>query len=189
MLKLLLVDNYDSFTYNLVHYLEQLDCELDLVKNNDEIPELDQYGAVILSPGPGLPNESSHLNRYIELCDSKIPVLGVCLGLQAIGEYLGAKLYNQEEVKHGVQEDISVNQGVLFPNVGSKTVGLYHSWALDENGDFKVTARSQAGIVMAIENEARKLFGLQYHPESILSTDGMEVLKNFINFCIQNNRQ
>lgn len=186
MLKLLLVDNYDSFTYNLLHYLEQLDCQVDLAKNDETIPYLSKYDGVVLSPGPGLPHESANLNLYLELCDSKLPVLGVCLGLQAIGVYLGAELFNQHQVKHGVQEEIYLEAGVLFKERATTTVGLYHSWAINEVGDFQVSAKSKAGIVMAIENKERKFFGVQYHPESILSTDGMKVLKNFINFCIQN---
>lgn len=169
--------------------MEQLDCELELVKNDDAIPPLSNYDGIVLSPGPGLPEEAKNLNRYIALSDSSIPVFGVCLGLQAIGVYLGAELYNQPEVKHGIQEKIQVLGGVLYDRAGLREVGLYHSWALNTSGDFQVSATSVSGVVMAIENRERKLFGVQYHPESILSSGGMEVLKNFITFCSQNKRR
>ncbi|XOV67908.1 MAG: anthranilate synthase component II [Fluviicola sp.] len=182
MKRILLVDNFDSFTYNLVHYLEALSCEVD-VRFNTEIPEqiLETYDAVVLSPGPGLPEESGELMTLIANYKGKVPILGVCLGMQALAIELGGALYNQQLVKHGVQERISVKRGVLFSvDQEDFVVGLYHSWGVSIEGDYHVTAKSQNGVVMAIENDRLRCYGVQFHPESIMTPGGKEVLKRFL---------
>lgn len=182
MKRILLVDNFDSFTYNLVHYLESLECQVD-VRFNNEIPDgiLDNYDAVVLSPGPGLPEESGDLKAFVGDYIGKIPILGVCLGMQALALELGGELFNQDTVKHGVQEVISVKKSVLFSESNDDfKVGLYHSWGVSNDGNYTVTAISKERVAMALENEALKCFGVQFHPESIMTPDGMEVLQNFL---------
>lgn len=155
----------------------------------DQIVDLDleHFHAVVISPGPGLPSELG-LTEVIHRLDSKVPVLGICLGMQAIGEYLKGSLYNLKEVKHGVQELILCSNSHLLKD-GITEVGLYHSWALKEDGDFTVVARSQSGIVMAIENHNRKLYGVQFHPESVMTPSGFMILENFINLVSASNHK
>ena len=182
MKRILLVDNYDSFTYNLAHYLEGLDCDV-ITEYNDktDLDRLSEYDAVVLSPGPGLPSEAGLMPEIIKICIGDIPLLGVCLGMQGMAEYLGGEMYNQQVVKHGVEEVIDVFDSVLFEGVGdSMNVGLYHSWAVFEHGDFDVVARSKSKTVMAIQNEALQCYGVQFHPESVMTPKGKMVLKNFL---------
>lgn len=181
MKQILLLDNYDSFTFNLQHYLLSLGVKVDVVRNDEEIDNLSKYDGIVISPGPGLPKEAGSLMQVLSKVHGKVPVFGVCLGMQAMCEFLGGELYNQQHVKHGVQELIDVESGVLFKDIDSEIkVGLYHSWAIDDSGDYKVLARSKSGVIMAIENEFSKFYGVQFHPESIMTTDGMKIVKNFI---------
>lgn len=182
MKRILLVDNYDSFTYNLVHYLEALDCEVT-VCYNDSIPTqvLELFDAVVLSPGPGLPEESGDLLLFIDRFLGQLPMLGVCLGMQALALQLGGEIYNQKMVKHGLQESISVEKSTLFSTrEESFEVGLYHSWAVREDDNYEVTAKSLSGVIMAIENREKRCYGVQFHPESIMTPRGKEVLQNFL---------
>lgn len=182
MKRILLIDNYDSFTYNLVHYLEALDCEV-VVQFNDEIvfEEMDSFDGVVISPGPRLPAEAGRTLEFISAVLGKKPILGVCLGMQALALQLQGGLYNQKVVKHGVQEVIHCKDSVLFSGMPpSIDVGLYHSWAVDDFGDFTVTAWSNSGVVMAFENEDKKVYAVQFHPESILTPQGHLILKNFL---------
>lgn len=157
---------------------------VDVKRNNETISTIDMYDKIVLSPGPGLPNEAGGMMNLIGKVDSKIPVLGVCLGMQAIAEYSGGTLYNQKEVKHGVAEKIRCEASLLFKDLPSEMeVGLYHSWAVEGNGEFAVTARSESGVVMAIENQERKFYGVQFHPESIMTPNGKDILHNFLKFA------
>jgi anthranilate synthase component 2 len=179
----LLLDNYDSFTYNLKHYISSLGCDVTVVRNDEFDLNLSIFTHVILSPGPGLPENAGVLLDVIRIADGKIPVLGVCLGMQGIGQYLGGELYNQPTVKHGVSESIQIEDSVLFKGIQSVfNVGLYHSWALNEEGDYKIIAKSNSGVVMAIENVFKKLYGVQFHPESIMTEKGKEILSNFLKY-------
>lgn len=181
MQQILLLDNFDSFTYNLEHYLVGLGSRVHVVRNNVAISNLLDYDKIVLSPGPGLPNEAGCLMDVLEQADGKVPVLGVCLGMQAIGIHLGGGIYNQEIVKHGVQEEIECKDSVLFSGMPNRMeVGLYHSWAVKEHTNYEVTARSESGILMGIENKDRKLYGVQFHPESVMTPNGMNILKNFL---------
>lgn len=165
-----------------MHYFESLECHVTICYNN-EIPDKIQenYDAIVLSPGPGLPEESGGLNALLRTYLGKIPILGVCLGGQALAVELGGTLFNQKVVKHGVQELISVEKGVLFStNDQVYKVGLYHSWAISNDGNYQVTATSKEGIVMALENKELQCFGVQFHPESIMTPGGKEVLRNFL---------
>ena len=181
MQQILLIDNFDSFTYNLEHYLIGLGVHVHVVRNNAVIVNLSDYDKIILSPGPGLPKEAGSMMDILDRADGKIPVLGVCLGMQAIAEYLGGEIYNQEIVKHGVQEEIECDDSVLFSGMPKRMkVGLYHSWAVRNHSNYTVTAKSESGKLMGIENADRKLYGVQFHPESVMTPNGMDILKNFL---------
>jgi anthranilate synthase component 2 len=147
-----------------------------------DLSQLSIYDKVVLSPGPGLPKDSGALMEVIANCEGVRPVLGVCLGMQGVAEFFGGDLYNQEVVKHGVSETIQVEDSILFKELPQKIeVGLYHSWAVTTNGDYKVTARSENGTVMALENVEKQMYGVQFHPESIMTPEGKVILQNFLN--------
>ncbi|MBL1280233.1 MAG: aminodeoxychorismate/anthranilate synthase component II [Fluviicola sp.] len=182
MKQILLIDNYDSFTHNLKHYLEALNAHVEVVRNDEFIGDYFSYDAIVLSPGPGLPENAGTMMQLLKEVEGRIPIFGICLGMQAIALHCGGKLYNQPIVKHGVQEKIDLHASELFKNLPKKIdVGLYHSWAVKEDaGNFKITAHSESLSVMAIESVAKKMYGVQFHPESVLSPDGMEIVKNFL---------
>jgi anthranilate synthase component 2 len=180
---LLVVDFYDSFTYNLVHYLEGLDCQVTtILEDQMEIEKISQFDAIILSPGPGLPNEKKNLFEILKNCEGIIPVLGICLGMQGIAQYLNMELENQKQVKHGVSEDIEVlSKNGLFKDLNDEiSVGLYHSWKVKNAPEENISAMSESKIIMALEFPQKKLFGVQFHPESIMTPEGKKILQNFI---------
>jgi len=187
--KILVFDNYDSFTYNLVHYLQNLTNETIDVFRNDKISldEIDQYDKIVLSPGPGLPNEAGLLIPLIKrFCKTK-SILGVCLGHQAIGEVFGGKLINLDKVYHGVATPIQVLDAneKLFQGLPSEFKGgRYHSWVVDNVNlpdCFNVTAVDQQGMIMAITHKEYDLRGVQFHPESVLTEHGMKIMENWLN--------
>ncbi|NOQ75401.1 MAG: aminodeoxychorismate/anthranilate synthase component II [Crocinitomix sp.] len=185
-MKILLLDNYDSFTYNLVHYIEGFDVTVD-VFNNDKIAleKVKEYDKIVLSPGPGLPAEAGILMDVIAAFHKTKPILGVCLGFQALVEFYGGSLYNQEFVKHGVAEMANFDQNArLFKNTADKfKVGLYHSWAARPSNfpkQLNITSTSENGVIMAFEHEKQAIAGVQFHPESILSEHGFKIVENFI---------
>lgn len=187
--RILLVDNYDSFTYNLVHEIGRVrsDALIDVVQNDIVEPEHSvNYNCVILSPGPGVPEESGKLLDVIRFASGKVPILGVCLGMQALNVATGGKLRNLQRVYHGVSSNIIVapNESVLLSGM-SRTfmAGRYHSWVIDEytlDDSFSITARDEEGSIMAIEDRERKIFGVQFHPESIMTPEGKYILNNFL---------
>lgn len=187
-MKVLIVDNYDSFTYNLYHYVEK--CGVDVVvMRNDELSleEIDEYDKIILSPGPGLPSETNLMFEILKEYAGKKPILGVCLGMQGIAEFYGGKLVNQEKVKHGVQANVKVDtSSVLFHGfTESIKVGLYHSWCVDLEtlpSLFFPIGISDEGVLMAFENKEQFLFGVQFHPESVMTETGFCMIKKFIYF-------
>lgn len=186
-MKILLVDNYDSFTFNLVHYLEGLDCNVN-VERNDEInfERLRDYDKIVLSPGPGLPSEANGMMELIQKCAASMPILGVCLGFQALVEYFDGEIFNQNEIIHGHAVDCVVdNSSKLFINLPTQfKVGLYHSWAANEENfpqPLKITARSNTDVIMAFEHKELPIAGVQFHPESILTENGKEIIGNFLN--------
>lgn len=185
-MKVLLVDNFDSFTYNIAHYLEQCGVHLTIWDNlSVKLDALNQFDAVVLSPGPGLPETAGLLMQTIDrLVNLSIPTLGVCLGMQAIGTYFGATLYNQKEVKHGVATKLNViKDSVLYKNCpASFQVGLYHSWAVDITTSNKLyaTAISESSVLMSCEHKTLPFYGVQFHPESIMTENGMTIIFNFI---------
>jgi anthranilate synthase component 2 len=184
-MNVLLIDNYDSFTYNLVHYLEKLDVEVVVVRNNDEMPSFQNFDALVLSPGPGLPEESGKLMEVIAATFGKMPILGICLGMQALAAHSGAKLYNRTGVMHGRTAELqNVQDSLLLQGVKDFTVGLYHSWAVVADGlpsDWTICATAmydQAPMVM--ENKKKKAYAMQYHPESILTVEGFKMMENWV---------
>lgn len=186
-MRFLLVDNFDSFTYNIVHYLEQCDVMVDVLTNLDvDCSLLQNYDAVVLSPGPGLPPEAGKLMEVVgAVFEKRIPILGVCLGMQALAIYAGDTLYNQELVKHGLSEEIrKLEKDSLFYNGIPEIfeVGLYHSWAvnLEVNSPFQPTSYSQSGILMSMEIADRRIYAVQFHPESILTPMGLKMIENFV---------
>lgn len=184
-MKVLLIDFYDSFTYNLAHYFENSDCEVNVVRHDKlDLCLLSDYDKIVLSPGPGLPAEKLNLMEVIQFCDGKQPILGICLGMQALSVYVGASLENQQMVKHGVQENIHVKQNsLLFKGLPQDIkVGLYHSWHAVNCDENHVTARSENNVIMAIEIPERKIYGVQFHPESIMTEFGLDILRNFIHY-------
>lgn len=185
-MKILVVDNYDSFTYNLVYILRQECTQVEVYRNNKITPEQClKYDAIVLSPGPGIPSEAGNLTSIISVCAGKVPLLGICLGHQAIGEYLGGSLRILDRVFHGVQSTITLTkkESTLFKNMPTSfKAGRYHSWevAQELNHNFEIIATSEENSIMALENYNKKLFGIQFHPESILTPEGNTIIKNFI---------
>lgn len=186
-MRVLLLDNFDSFTYNIVHYLEQCDVTVDVVTNREvEIAALESYDAVVFSPGPGLPPEAGKLMEAVaEAIEKNLPVLGVCLGMQALAIHSGDSLYNQEIVKHGLSEEIpGMKEDSLFYAGIQKPfeVGLYHSWAVDlkPGSPFQPTAYTKTGILMSMEIPEKKIYAVQFHPESILTPQGLKMIENFV---------
>ncbi|WP_298761601.1 aminodeoxychorismate/anthranilate synthase component II [uncultured Psychroserpens sp.] len=185
-MKVLVIDNYDSFTYNLVHYLEDLNCEVT-VKRNDKLSleEVDSFQKIVLSPGPGIPNEAGLLKDIIKIYAPTKSILGVCLGQQAIGEVFGGSLINLEDVYHGVatQVDICVDDESLFNNMNKTIeVGRYHSWVVDANLPevLEATSFDSNGQVMSLRHRVYDVKGVQYHPESVLTPNGKQILENWI---------
>lgn len=184
--QLVILDNYDSFTFNLVHYFESLELDVHVCRNDEIDWEIfDTADYIVLSPGPGLPKTTTNLFLVIEKYATKKPILGVCLGMQAIAEFYGGTIRNQEAVKHGKQEQlVQINSGKLLNGLPNKfKVGLYHSWEVvlaDLPDNFIPLALSENGILMSFEDTQKGLFAVQFHPESILSEYGKELLKNFI---------
>ncbi len=185
MKKVFVVDNYDSFTYNLVHYLEQLECAVT-VKQNDqfEIGELEEFDAIILSPGPGIPREAGRLMSVISNYGSTKKILGVCLGLQAIVEGYGGPITNLAKLYHGVSTNIEIiEKDSLFEGLPSVIqVGRYHSWAATYPVPdcLTVTAVDETGIIMALRHKTFNVRAVQFHPESIMTSHGKEILRNWL---------
>ena len=186
--KVIIIDNYDSFTYNLLHIVEELLNEEVLVVRNDqfEIEELEKYDKIILSPGPGIPEDAGLLKDVIKkYCKTK-KIFGVCLGLQAIGEVFGAKLRNLESVLHGQKTIMhkTENSTPIFESIpDSFYAGRYHSWVIDKTSDTSnliITAVDDEGEIMAAQHQKYNVFGVQFHPESIMTDDGKQMIKNFL---------
>lgn len=188
MKKILIFDNYDSFTYNLLHAVRSLggDNVVDVVRNDKlELVEAEAYDKIILSPGPGIPEEAGLLLPLIRQYGATKSMLGVCLGHQAIGEVFGATLENIPFVFHGVQtKAIITGKDYLFAGLPSEImVGRYHSWIVSQNDfpeDLEVTAVDEEGRVMALKHRQYDIHGVQFHPESILTPQGITIIRNFI---------
>jgi len=186
-MKILVFDNYDSFTYNLVHLVEKITHQKVTVVRNDQIAleDVAAYDKIILSPGPGIPSEAGLLLPLIKQYAASKPILGVCLGHQAIGEAFGATLENLSTVYHGVATPIKIdNSNYLFSGLTETIeVGRYHSWVIANKNlpaVLKVTATDENGLIMAIEHESYDVCGVQFHPESVLTPNGEAIIKNWL---------
>ena len=194
MKKLLVLDNYDSFTYNLVHLAKEiLEQEIDVYRNDEiSIEEAAQYEKVLLSPGPGIPEEAGILLPLIKALASTHSILGVCLGHQAIGQVFGGKLTNLSKVYHGVATPILIDEDVAPSKKKNdwfldlecqQTVGRYHSWVVDAEGIpdcLEVTAKDDQGMIMSLRHNSYDVQGVQFHPESVLTINGRKMLENWL---------
>lgn len=211
-MNLIIIDNYDSFTFNLSHLVKQLGAHCDTVRNDQfQLSDLEAYDKIILSPGPGIPSEAGLLLEVIRTYAGRKPMLGVCLGHQAIGEAFGARLENLSDVFHGVQTPIRITapdylfegipqfgqescqtlqgesgkrQGESRKRLGELSVGRYHSWVVSKEGfpaSLEITAESEEGQIMALRHRTFDIRGIQFHPESVLTPDGATILRNWLN--------
>ena len=186
MKKILVIDNYDSFTYNLVHYLEDLDCEVTVYRNDEfELDEIAHFDKILLSPGPGIPDEAGLLKAVIQKYGPTKSIFGVCLGQQAIGEVYGGTLSNLDKVYHGVATTVKtiVNDELLFDGLEPTfEVGRYHSWVVDANvpNVLEITSIDENGQVMSLRHKTYDVRGVQFHPESVLTPDGKKMLENWV---------
>ncbi|GAA4270693.1 anthranilate synthase component II [Hyunsoonleella aestuarii] len=187
MKKVLVIDNYDSFTYNLVHYLEDLNCEVTVFRNDKlTLDDVKPFDKILLSPGPGIPNEAGLLKSIIETYAATKSIFGVCLGQQAIGEVFGGSLVNLDDVYHGVATNvtISVNDEYIFKDLDNNIeVGRYHSWVVNPDlpDSLEATSFDVNGQVMSLRHKTYDVKGVQYHPESVLTPDGKKILENWVN--------
>ncbi|MBD5174024.1 MAG: aminodeoxychorismate/anthranilate synthase component II [Bacteroidales bacterium] len=185
-MKLLILDNYDSFTYNIVHAVRELGVEPAVCRNDKiTLDEVDNFDKIIISPGPGIPSEAGILPQLLERYAGSKPILGVCLGHQAIGECFGARLRNLPEVYHGIKSQISITvPDYIFAGLPDRIdVGRYHSWVVDRNNlpdCLEVTAVSDDGEIMAMRHRTLDVRGVQFHPESILTPQGLTIIDNWL---------
>jgi anthranilate synthase component 2 len=195
-MKILVLDNYDSFTYNLVQYITELTGEMPSVMRNDKIDlqAVASFDTIVLSPGPGLPADAGIMPQLIQQYAPTKRILGVCLGHQAIGEAFGGKLYNLKNVYHGIASPIQVidESNILFENIPIElVVGRYHSWAISTEGfpkELKVTAQDDQGVIMAMSHHTYDVHGVQFHPESVMTDYGKQILKNCLRPLNQQNK-
>ncbi|MFA9190652.1 aminodeoxychorismate/anthranilate synthase component II [Flavobacterium sp. FZUC8N2.13] len=187
MKKILVIDNYDSFTYNLVHYLEDLNCEVTVYRNDEfELDEIAHFDKILLSPGPGIPDEAGLLKPVIAKYGATKSIFGVCLGQQAIGEVYGGTLSNLDKVYHGVATMVKtvVDNEVLFQGLDNEfEVGRYHSWVVDATlpDVLEATSFDENGQVMSLRHKTFDVRGVQFHPESVLTPNGKKMLENWVN--------
>ena len=204
MEKILILDNYDSFTYNIVHLLHELGAEVDIARNDRiSVEEAGRYNRIILSPGPGIPSEAGILPEVVKRYAAEKSILGICLGEQAIGQAFGGKLTNLSEVFHGIQTNIVIrDEGLVISSSSLNThhsslitdyifsglpteipVGRYHSWVVDTEGfpeELVITAISSEGQIMALKHREYDVHGIQFHPESVLTPDGKQIVGNWL---------
>lgn len=190
MKKIVVIDNYDSFTYNLVHYLEDLNCKVAVFRNDEfELSNLESFDKILLSPGPGIPDEAGLLKDVIKTYYKSKPILGVCLGLQAITEVFGGSLINLEKVYHGIatQVDVLVDNEPIFCGLEkSFEVGRYHSWVANPDGfpiDLEITSTDGSGQIMSLRHKEFEVRAVQFHPESVLTPNGKKILENWVNIA------
>lgn len=185
-MKIVVIDNYDSFTYNLVHYLEDLNAEVTVFRNDEfELEELEKFDKILLSPGPGVPDEAGLLKAVIKKYAATKSIFGVCLGLQAIGEVFGGTLTNLEKVYHGVATKVTqIEDDFIFNDLPKETeVGRYHSWVVaNENlpEELIITSIDENGQIMSMKHSNYDVRGVQYHPESVLTPNGKKILENWL---------
>ncbi|MDC1248017.1 aminodeoxychorismate/anthranilate synthase component II [Pelagibacteraceae bacterium] len=188
-MKLLLIDNYDSFTFNLYHYLSSLKVNVDVVRNDKiNVKEIikKKYDRIVISPGPGNPNQSGNCINIVKSLYKQIPILGVCLGHQIIGQVFGSKIIQAKKVMHGKTSRIKSKKVGILKNLPLNFEATrYHSLIIDKktlSNQLKITAETNDGVIMGIMHKEYNIHGVQFHPESIKTKLGMKILKNFINY-------
>lgn len=185
-MKIVIIDNYDSFTYNLSHLIKEIGAEVTVIRNDQfTLNQLESFDKIVLSPGPGIPSEAGLLLDVIKTCKGRKPILGVCLGHQAIGEVFGGTLENLSDVFHGVAtEGTQFSNDYIFDSLPKRiTMGRYHSWVVSRENFptcLEVTAVSDEGQIMALKHKNYDIHGIQFHPESVLTPEGKTILRNFI---------
>ncbi len=185
-MKIAVIDNYDSFTYNLVHYLDDLGAEVTVFRNDEfELKELEPFEKILLSPGPGIPDEAGLLKDVIKTYAKTKSIFGVCLGLQAIGEVFGGTLTNLEKVYHGVATKVSKTEDdFIFNDLPNEMeVGRYHSWVVSNENfpqNLIITSTDENGEIMSLKHSVYDVRGVQYHPESVLTPHGKKILENWL---------
>ena len=188
-MKILLIDNYDSFTFNLYHYISSLGVKVDVIRN-DKINSKEilrkKYDKIVISPGPGNPNQSGNCLKIVKKLHKKIPILGVCLGHQIIGQVFGSKIIQAKKLMHGKTSEIKSFKTGIFKNLPkSFEATRYHSLIIDKktlSKDLEITAKTKDDVIMGIMHKKYNIHGVQFHPESIKTTIGIKILKNFINY-------
>ena len=188
-MKILLIDNYDSFTFNLYHYLSSLNTKVDVVRNDKITPKeiiKKRYNKIVISPGPGNPNQSGNCLNILKTLYKDIPFLGVCLGHQIIGQAFGSKIVQAKKLMHGKTSKIKSRQiGILKNLPKTFEATRYHSLIIDKNTlseNLEITAETNDGLIMGVQHKKYNIHGVQFHPESIKTKLGMKILKNFINY-------
>lgn len=186
-MKILVLDNYDSFTYNLVHIIRALGYQMDIFRNDKiTIEEVKQYDKILLSPGPGIPDEAGIMKKVVKEYGATKSILGVCLGHQGIGEVYGAKLYNIPKVLHGVTSMVTIKDSAEYMFKGVSPVFQathYHSWAVLADSftpELKITAMNDEGLVMALSHTTYDVKGVQFHPESVMTPEGPKMIENWL---------
>ena len=188
-MKILLIDNYDSFTFNLYHYISSLKKSVDVIRN-DKITDKEilknKYNKIVISPGPGNPNQSGNCIKIVKSLHKKIPILGVCLGHQIIGQVFGSKIIQAKKIMHGKTSKIRSNKIGILKNVPTKFEATrYHSLIIDKktlSKNLEITAETEDGVIMGVQHKKYNVHGVQFHPESIKTPIGLKILKNFINY-------
>ncbi len=187
MKNIVVIDNYDSFTYNIVHYLELFGSKVTVVRNDEfELEELEQFDKIVLSPGPGIPSEAGLLKAVIQKYYETKSILGVCLGQQAIGEVFGGSLINLEKVHHGVAATIklTVSDELLYEGLPQQfEVGRYHSWVVSKENfpeELEITSEDASGNIMSLRHKRWDVRGVQFHPESVLTPHGKKIIENWL---------
>ena len=188
-MKILLIDNYDSFTFNLYHYLSSLKVDVDVIRNDkvtDKQIVKKKYDRLVISPGPGNPSQSGNCVKIVKSLYKKIPILGVCLGHQIIGQVFGSKIIQAKKLMHGKTSIIESNKTGILKDLPSRFIASrYHSLIIDKktlSRDLEITAQTKDGLIMGIKHKRYNVHGVQFHPESIKTTIGIKILKNFINY-------
>lgn len=184
-IKIFVVDNYDSFTYNLVHYIESFNTEVTVKRNDEfELNEIEAYDKIVLSPGPGVPKNAGLMNEVIKRYHNQKPILGICLGHQALAEFYGAKLINLSDIYHGMSSFIEVDNSHFLFKTLQKTieVGRYHSWGITNmpNCLTEIAFNQSDKLNMAFQHQEFESTGVQFHPESIMTKDGLKMIENWI---------
>jgi anthranilate synthase/aminodeoxychorismate synthase-like glutamine amidotransferase len=188
-MKIILIDNYDSFTFNLYHYISSLGVDVDVIRN-DEITDKqiikNKYNKIVISPGPGNPNQSGNCIKIVKSLYKKIPILGVCLGHQIIGQVFGSKIIQAKKLMHGKTSIIKSKKIGILKNLPSNFEATrYHSLIIDKktlSNELEITAETKDGIIMGVKHKEYNIHGVQFHPESIKTTLGIKILRNFINY-------